>query len=104
MITTAVDKSIRQGHAIQDYLEHTPSIQQADLADLVSRYDYFIFDCDGVLFHSGHEIGEAFKALSYIKSFPGKKIFFLTNALSRTRQVFLDSKIIGEHGFHQIPL
>ena len=35
----------------------TPGIQQALLEDLVKKYDYFIFDCDGVLFHSGNEIG-----------------------------------------------
>ena len=48
-------------------------------------YNYFIFDCDGVLFHGADEIGSAFEALNYIKSFPGKEIFFFTNATYRTR-------------------
>jgi len=71
---------------------------------LVEKYRYFIFDCDGVLFHSRDEIGEAFKALKYIKKFEGKDIFFFTNATTRTREELLNSKIRGEHKFHDIPL
>ena len=46
---------------------NTPKIMQTKLEDLVEKYDYFIFDCDGVLFHSGDEIGQAFQSLKYIK-------------------------------------
>lgn len=99
-----MDSTIRTQHGIEDYLQVTPNIKQADLEDLVQKYDYFIFDCDGVLFHSGDEIGRAFDALKYIKKHPGKEIFFFTNALSRSREVFLNKKIIGEHGFRDIPL
>ncbi len=35
----------------------------------MSKYDYFIFDCDGVLYHSNDEIGQAFQALRYIKNY-----------------------------------
>lgn len=102
--TRQVDNTIRTQHGIDDYLQITPTIEQADLDDLVKKYDYFIFDCDGVLFHSCDEIGRAFDALKYIKKHPGKEIFFFTNALSRSREVFLNKKIIGEHGFTEIPL
>ena len=32
----------------------------ADLADLIERYDYFMFDCDGVLWHGDKQIEKAF--------------------------------------------
>ena len=88
-----------QGHTAEHYMVDTPNIKQTNLESIVDQYDYFIFDCDGVLFHSGDEIGDAFKALSYIKQHQGKHIYFLTNALNRTREVFLNHKIIGEHNF-----
>lgn len=54
-------------HSAKAYMVNTPKIMQTKLEDLVEKYDYFIFDCDGVLFHSGDEIGQAFQALKYIK-------------------------------------
>lgn len=98
------DSTIRTKHGIQDYIQVTPGITQTNLESLVDQYDYFIFDCDGVLFHSGDEVGEAFNALRYIKKHAGKHIYFFTNALARTREVFLNDKIIGEHGFTEIPI
>ena len=49
-----------EGHSAEAYMVETPTLKQALLEDLVEKYDYFIFDCDGVLFHSGDEIGQAF--------------------------------------------
>jgi 4-nitrophenyl phosphatase len=40
--------------------------QFLDLKDLVEKYDFFLFDCDGVLWHGDHEIEQAFAALRYI--------------------------------------
>ena len=50
-----------------------------DFKDLVDKYDYFIFDVDGVLIKGGTEIEDSFKGLDYILTQPQKKIFFLTN-------------------------
>jgi len=64
---------------------NTPNIDQSTLDKLVDDYDYFIFDCDGVLFHGHDEIGDAFSSLRYLKS-KNKEIFFFTNATTRTRE------------------
>ena len=90
-----------KGHSAEAYMVNTPGIKQSNLEEMVKRYNYFIFDCDGVLFHSQDEIGQAFKALDYIKSFPGKDIFFFTNATTRTR-MNLVKKVQNDHGFYNI--
>lgn len=83
----------KKSHSTSAYMKDTPNIKQSRLEDLVDRYKYFIFDCDGVLFHSHDEIGDAFKALKYIKKHPApKEVFFFTNATTRTREELL-SKI-----------
>ena len=72
---------------------------------MVQKYDYFIFDCDGVLFHSNDEIGDAFASLRYIKKVdPKKQIFFFTNATTRTREELLHDKLIGDHSFDILPV
>jgi len=63
------------------------------LADLVRTYDYFLFDCDGVLWHGESEIEGAFKALKYIQSHPGKEIFLITNNSSRLRETVINDKL-----------
>jgi 4-nitrophenyl phosphatase len=80
----------------------TPSIKQSRLEDIVEKYQYFIFDCDGVLFHSGDEIGQAFAALKYIKHHPSKSkdVFFFTNSTSRTRETLL-KKFQEEHNYFE---
>jgi 4-nitrophenyl phosphatase len=77
----------------------------ADLVDLVKHYDYFLFDCDGVLWHGDSEIKDAFKALRYIKSHPGKEIFLITNNSSRLRETVINDKVkvFGGDGF-EVPL
>lgn len=92
-----------KGHSTEAYMVHTPQIKQSNLESIVDKYEYFIFDCDGVLFHYHDEIGHAFKALKYLKK-KNKQIYFFTNATTRTREELLNNKIIGEHKFEQIPL
>ena len=93
-----------KGHTAADYMVNTPRINQTKLEDLVEKYQYFIFDCDGVLFHSGDEIGQAFSALKYIKKHPAqnKDVFFFTNATTRTREELL-KKVQVEHNYFDIP-
>ena len=101
----AITKSARKGaHSAANYMVSTPGLVQANLETLVQKYDRFIFDCDGVLFHSHDEIGDAFAALNYIKSFSGKEIYFFTNATTRTRETLLNKKLIEDHNFRNIAL
>ena len=46
--------------------------------DLVSRYDNFIFDCDGVLWQADDQIGTAFETIEELES-QGKNVYFVTN-------------------------
>ena len=73
----------------------TPTIKQTNLETIAPKYNHFIFDCDGVLFHSKDEIGQAFKALSYLNS-SGKSTYLFTNATTRTREM-LQEKIWVDH-------
>ena len=52
---------------------------------LAAQYDYFLFDCDGVLWH-GEEIhiGQAFRNIEWLESI-GKKVYFVTNNASLSR-------------------
>lgn len=56
------------------------------IKSLAERYDYFIFDCDGVLWH-GEEIhiGNAFRNIEWLES-QGKKVFFVTNNANLSRR------------------
>ncbi len=60
---------------------------------MVAKYDYFLFDCDGVLWTGDHELHGAFKALRYIQTFPEKKIFLITNNSTRLRETVIEDKL-----------
>lgn len=57
----------------------------ASIRQLADKFDYFLFDCDGVVWH-GEEthIGEAFRNIEWLESI-GKKVFFVTNNASISR-------------------
>jgi len=60
-------------------------INRTSVRALAAKYDYFIFDCDGVLWHGDAvHIGQAFRNIEWLES-QGKKVFYVTNnaALSR---------------------
>lgn len=50
----------------------------ATIRELASKYDYFIFDQDGVVWHGSEPIGEAFRNIEWLESL-GKKVYFVTN-------------------------
>jgi ribonucleotide monophosphatase NagD (HAD superfamily) len=52
------------------------------LEDLCEKYNYFILDCDGVLWQS-EPIEGSFEALNYLQK-SGKKVFFLTNSSAKS--------------------
>jgi HAD superfamily hydrolase (TIGR01450 family) len=58
--------------------------------ELISKYNYFIFDCDGVLYEGTHEIEKAMSVLNYIQSFPQKKVFLYSNISVKTRTEIYD--------------
>jgi 4-nitrophenyl phosphatase len=56
----------------------------SNFKDLANHYDYFLFDCDGVLWHGKDTIEGSFEALETLIKLD-KKIIYLTNASQRTR-------------------
>ena len=69
------------------------------LKELASLYDYFLFDCDGVLWYSNTQIGQSFKNIDYLESL-GKKVYFVTNSSVISRKS-LCSKLISDNFGYQ---
>lgn len=59
----------------------------SSFTELTDKYDTFIFDCDGVLWHTGLKLDKAFETLNALKE-QGKKIFFLTNTSTKSRKKY----------------
>ena len=55
------------------------------LRGLAERYDYFVFDCDGVIWHGNKPIGDTFRNLELLAGL-GKSIFFVTNLAAVSRK------------------
>ena len=51
---------------------------RANIMELASRYDNFIFDCDGVLWQAEEQIGTAFETIEELER-QGKNVYFVTN-------------------------
>ncbi|KAL7673197.1 hypothetical protein ACOME3_008065 [Neoechinorhynchus agilis] len=60
---------------------------------LIEAYDCFIFDCDGVLWKWSSVFQGVPEFLNYLIQ-AGKRVYFLTNNSSKSRQIYLD-KLIG---------
>jgi ribonucleotide monophosphatase NagD (HAD superfamily) len=77
----------------------------ATFDEIVEKYDYFLFDCDGVLWQGSSEIENALKALSHLMSLK-KEVYLITNNSSRLRQSVIDDKLvkIGGPQFTDFPL
>ncbi|PWN91818.1 putative 4-nitrophenylphosphatase [Acaromyces ingoldii] len=58
-----------------------------EYADLLSRYDAFLFDCDGVLWSGDDLIPGAKEVLSKLRS-SGKQVVFVTNNASKSRRSY----------------
>lgn len=50
-----------------------------DFADLADKYEYFLFDCDGVIYIGDKAIRGSFAALNFLIS-KRKTVFLITNA------------------------
>ncbi|GFF49062.1 4-nitrophenylphosphatase [Aspergillus udagawae] len=60
----------------------TPS----DYAELLSRYDTWLFDCDGVIWSGDHALEGASKAIDFLRDH-GKRVVFVTNNAARSRKM-----------------
>lgn len=64
---------------------------------MISKYDYFLFDCDGVLWSGEEEVTKVLETLRLMLTSPlysqTKKIFLVTNNSSRTREQILDERL-----------
>ena len=58
----------------------------------MDKYDYFLFDCDGVLWSGNTEIKDSFLALNKLNSL-GKKVFLITNNSTRLRESIKEEKL-----------
>jgi 4-nitrophenyl phosphatase len=76
---------------MESYKPH--QLQFSDFADLAEKYDYFLFDCDGVLWVGDQTIEHSFSALNYLID-NNKKVYFLTNAAMRSRTELMNQKLI----------
>ena len=57
----------------------------SSIKQLADKYDYFLFDCDGVVWHGElNHIGNAFRNIEWLESI-GKKVYFITNNSSISR-------------------
>ncbi|TKY88541.1 hypothetical protein EX895_002529 [Sporisorium graminicola] len=65
------------------YLQNT-----SDYEDLLSKYDTFLFDCDGVLWSGDETIPGVVSVLQKLRQ-RGKSIIFVTNNASKSRQTYL---------------
>lgn len=60
---------------------------------IVKENDYFLFDCDGVLWSTGHLFPGAAEVIHKLHEL-GKKVLFVTNNSTKTRQQYLE-KVVG---------
>lgn len=61
-------------------------INWTSVRKLALKYDYFLFDCDGVIWHGDHtHVGQSFRNIEWLESI-GKKCYFVTNGSSKSRE------------------
>ncbi|CAI5757061.1 unnamed protein product [Candida verbasci] len=66
---------------------------------LISSYDYFLFDCDGVIWLGDHLLPSVSETLTYIKE-QNKNIIFVTNNSTKSRDDYLSK--FGKFGIKNI--
>ncbi|CAN3353039.1 4-nitrophenylphosphatase [Diutina catenulata] len=65
---------------------------------ILRDYDYFIFDCDGVIWTGNHLLPHVDETISLLKQ-AGKKVYFVTNNSSKSRNDYLTKfASMGIHG------
>ncbi|KAN0047815.1 hypothetical protein ACTA71_002202 [Dictyostelium dimigraforme] len=71
-------------------VSYSIKINQENKKSFIDSIDTFIFDCDGVLWIADTIVPGAIETLNYLRHTLGKKILFVTNNSTKTRQQFLD--------------
>jgi 4-nitrophenyl phosphatase len=84
-------------------MEESKEIVFSDFADLADKYDYFLFDCDGVLWVGSKPVEHSFAALDYLIKTKLKKVFLITNATQRSRKELMLTKLKESYGFDRVP-
>ena len=68
------------------------------VSNLLDSYDYFLFDCDGVLWLGDHLLPQVCETLDLLKSH-NKTVIFVTNNSTKSRDDYLSKfKKLGIHG------
>lgn len=57
-----------------------------DYAEILNRYDTWLFDCDGVIWSGDDKIAGAGEAVDLLRR-QGKRVLFVTNNASRSRKM-----------------
>ena len=73
------------------------------LSELAKKYKYFLFDCDGVLWHGGKMVGNAFRNIETLEQM-GVKCFFVTNLGGTSRKHLARKMISDAFGYQHVSL
>lgn len=81
--TDAYASDTKTSSSAYKYLQST-----SDYEELLSKYDTFLFDCDGVLWSGDETIPHVVSVLQKLRQ-RGKSVIFVTNNASKSRQTYL---------------
>lgn len=62
---------------------------KAQVEQLLDKYDYFLFDCDGVIWTGNHLLPHVAETIALLKR-NNKKVYFVTNNSSKLRNDYLE--------------
>ena len=72
-----------------------------DIAHLARQYKYFLFDCDGVLWHGNNHVGQAFRNIEKLEQ-AGAKMFFVTNWAATSRRAMSNKMASDTFGYKSV--
>ena len=73
------------------------------LGELAKKYKYFLFDCDGVLWHGNKMIGQAFRNIEQLEKL-GAQCYFVTNLGGTSRKALARKMISEAFGYESVRL
>lgn len=72
----------------------SPDLTNLKFAKIAENYETFLFDCDGVFYKGNNQIEGSFDVLRYLRKYhPKKRMFFLTNNPTFSREDFVKVKL-----------
>ncbi|EEB07981.1 4-nitrophenylphosphatase [Schizosaccharomyces japonicus yFS275] len=66
--------------------QHLSNVQE--YKEFLDKFDVFLFDCDGVIWHGKNPIPQVKETLDLMRSM-GKRLFFVSNNSTKSRQTYL---------------